>query len=91
MDEARANPLSVQRNIILGLLLALAAAAWGGCLAYLLLNAVVQVTSFPLIAVSSFAPAYPLLLVFIAAAFWDAWTAWRPETVAPSSNRIETT
>jgi predicted metal-binding membrane protein len=28
MDEARANPLSVQRNIILGLLLALAAAAW---------------------------------------------------------------
>jgi predicted metal-binding membrane protein len=28
MDEAHANPLSVQRNIILGLLLALAAAAW---------------------------------------------------------------
>lgn len=29
MDDAQANPLSVQRNIILGLLLALAAAAWG--------------------------------------------------------------
>lgn len=28
MDDAQANPLSVQRNIILGLLLALAAAAW---------------------------------------------------------------
>src|SRR5262245_51485468 len=28
MDDARPNPLSVQRNVILGLLLALAAAAW---------------------------------------------------------------
>src|SRR5262249_52707769 len=28
MDDAQANPLSVQRNVILGLLLALAAAAW---------------------------------------------------------------
>jgi len=28
MDNAQANPLSVQRNVILGLLLALAAAAW---------------------------------------------------------------
>jgi predicted metal-binding membrane protein len=29
MDDVRANPLSVQRNVILGLLLALAAGAWG--------------------------------------------------------------
>ena len=28
MDDAQAKPLSVQRNVILGLLLALAAAAW---------------------------------------------------------------
>jgi hypothetical protein len=28
MDDARANPLSVQRNVVLGLLLALAAGAW---------------------------------------------------------------
>src|SRR5262249_2078389 len=28
MDDAQANPLSVQRNVILGLLLALAAGAW---------------------------------------------------------------
>jgi hypothetical protein len=28
LDEAHANPLSVQRNLILGLLLALAAGAW---------------------------------------------------------------
>ena len=28
MDDAQANPLSVQRNVVLGLLLALAAGAW---------------------------------------------------------------
>ena len=57
-------------------LLVLAAAAWGACLAYLLINALVHATSFPLLAVSSFAPAYPLLLLFIAAALADGWMAW---------------
>ncbi len=56
----------------------LAAAAWGACFAYLLINALIHVTSFPLIAVSSFAPAYPLLLLFIVAALWDAADAWLP-------------
>jgi hypothetical protein len=56
----------------------LAAAAWGGALAYLLVNALVQVTSFNVIAVSTFAPIYPLLLIFVVAAFWDAAAAWRP-------------
>jgi predicted metal-binding membrane protein len=32
MDDVQANPLSVQRNVILGLLLALAAAAWAALL-----------------------------------------------------------
>ena len=54
----------------------LAAAAWGGAFACLLLNAVVQVTSFPVIAVSTFSPVYPLVLIFIIAAFWDAAEAW---------------
>jgi Ca2+/Na+ antiporter len=54
----------------------LAAAAWGGSLAYLLVNAMVHVTSFPVTAVSTFSPIYPLLLVFILAAFWDAAEAW---------------
>ena len=32
MDDVQANPLSVQRNVILGLLLALAAGAWAALL-----------------------------------------------------------
>jgi len=56
--------------------LTVTAAAWVGCFAYLLINAVVQVTSFPVLTISSFAPVYPLLLVFIAAVFWDAIAAW---------------
>lgn len=55
----------------------LAAAAWGGAFACLLINALVQVTSFPVTAVSTFSPVYPLLLVFVIAAFWDAGVAWR--------------
>ena len=54
----------------------LAAAAWGGAFACLLLNALVQVTSFPVLAVSTFSPVYPLVLIFIIAAFWDAGEAW---------------
>jgi hypothetical protein len=56
----------------------LAAAAWGACFTYLLINAIIQVTSFPLIAVSSFAPAYPLLLLFIFSVIWDAAESWWP-------------
>jgi hypothetical protein len=65
--------------------LILAAAAWGGGFAYLLLNAMVQVTSFPVTAVSTFSPVYPLLLIFIVAVVWDAAEAWvgqpRPDPV----------
>ncbi len=64
--------------------LTLASAAWGGAAAYLLITAVVQVTSYPILAISSFAAVYPLLLVFIAAALWDAADAW----LAPRTSRI---
>jgi hypothetical protein len=66
--------------------LVLAAAAWGGSLGYLLLNAIVQVTSFSVVAVSTFWPVYPLLQVFTFAAFWDAASAWfgRPAPAAPA-------
>ena len=68
--------------------LTVAAAAWGGAFIYLLLTAVMQVTSYPILAVSSLAPVYPLLLVFIAATAWDAGAAWLPSRdagVAPES------
>ena len=51
--------------------LALAVAAWVAGAAYLLINALVQVTAFPVLAIMSFAPVYPLVLIFIAAVFWD--------------------
>ena len=57
--------------------LVLSAASWGGAFAYLLLNAMVQVTSFQVTAVSTFSPIYPLLLIFIVAVAWDAADAWR--------------
>ena len=58
--------------------LTVAAAAWGGAFTYLVLTAVLQVTSYPILAISSFAPVYPLLLVFVAATLWDAGLAWLP-------------
>ena len=64
----------------------LAAAAWGGGLACLLINALVHVTSFPVTAVSTFSPVYPLVLVFIVAAFWDAGEAWLQHPSRDDSN-----
>ena len=54
----------------------LSVAAFGGVTSYLLINAIVHVTSFPLTAVSTFSPIYPLLLIFMVAVIWDASTAW---------------
>lgn len=56
--------------------LTLAAAAWGACAASILIHAIIQATSFPVRSVTSFAPIYPLLLVFVFAAFWDAVLLW---------------
>lgn len=55
-----------------------AVAAWGGTFAYLLVNAMVQVTSFPVTAVSTFSPIYPWVTVFAVAIGWDVVTVWRP-------------
>lgn len=69
--------------------LTVAAAAWGGAFTYLVLTAMVQVTSYPILAISSFAPVYPLLLVFIAATAWDAGLAWLPaRDAAPETREI---
>lgn len=56
--------------------LVLAAAAWGGVLAYLLINAIVQVTSFMVLRAATFWPVYPLVQIFILAVIWDAVAAW---------------
>ncbi len=63
--------------------LTVAAAAWGALAVSVLMHAMIEVTSFPVLTVSSFAPVYPLILVFIAMAFWDAVVAWRQRSPAP--------
>ncbi|MCB1104283.1 MAG: hypothetical protein KDK74_06075 [Cephaloticoccus sp.] len=57
--------------------LTLAASAWGACAASILIHAAIQATSFPVKSVTSFAPIYPLLLLFVFAAAWDAVLLWR--------------
>jgi hypothetical protein len=79
--------------------LTVAVAAGGACTASILMHAMIEVSSFPVHTISSFAPIYPLLLVFIVAVLWDAVAAWcgrqtpvdeataKPETTpAPASN-----
>lgn len=65
--------------------LTVAAAAGGACTASILMHAMIEASSFPVHTISSFAPIYPLLLVFIVAILWDAAAAWRgrrlPEVV----------
>ncbi|MBK8857594.1 MAG: hypothetical protein IPN11_07880 [Opitutaceae bacterium] len=58
--------------------LLVAAAAWGACAASVLIHALIDVTSFPVLSVSSFTPIYPLLLVFIATAFWGCSAPGKP-------------
>ena len=53
----------------------LAAAVGGSGVGALLVQALVQVTSFPVMVISSFAAIYPLVLLFTAVALWDATTA----------------
>lgn len=67
--------------------LTVAAAAWGACAASVLMHAMIEVTSFPVLTVTSFAPIYPLLLVFIVAVAWDAAEAWRSRSPAPAGVR----
>ncbi|MFA5057929.1 MAG: hypothetical protein WC485_07430, partial [Opitutaceae bacterium] len=71
----RAGQLIARRQLTYPFVLA--AAAWGGCAACLLVCALVQVTSFPTLSIVYLAAAYPLLLLFVAAIVFDAATAWR--------------
>ncbi len=57
--------------------LTVAAAAGGACAASILMHAMIEASSFPVHTISSFAPTYPLLIVFIIATLWDAGAAWR--------------
>ncbi len=63
----------------------LALAAFGGFVAYLLVNALVQVSSFNVVAVSTFAPIYPLLMIFMVTAIWDAAVAWLGKSSTPQT------
>jgi hypothetical protein len=58
--------------------LTLAAAAWGGGLVYIAIQAIIQVTSFPVLTISSLASAYPMVPLFIGAVAWDTLAACFP-------------
>ena len=62
--------------------LVVAAAAFGGFLSYLIVNALVQVTSFTVTSVSTFSPLYPLMQIFTVAVIWDAFS-WFEKKSAP--------
>ena len=70
----RLTPFSRNRELTFPLVLAIA--TLGGSFAYCLINAIVHVTSFPVIAVSTFWPIYPLLQIFSVAVFWDITAIW---------------
>jgi hypothetical protein len=68
--------------------LTVAAAAWGAVAASVLMHAAIEASSFPVLTISSFAPVYPLVLVFVVAVGWDAAATWAgrratPETAEP--------
>ncbi|HLP09572.1 MAG TPA: hypothetical protein VK178_15520 [Opitutaceae bacterium] len=66
--------------------LTLAAAAWGGGLVYVTIQAIIHVTSFPVMVISSFASAYPFVPLFIGAIAWDVFAARAPsQNAAPST------
>ena len=70
----RLTPFARNRELTFPLMLAIA--TLGGSFAYCLINAIVHVTSFPVIAVSTFWPIYPLLQIFSVAVFWDIAAIW---------------
>lgn len=74
----RAAQLVWQRRLTY--LFVVAAAAWAACAAYLLLNALVHVTSFPTLTVVYLHAAYPLLLLFVIAIFLDVATKRQPHS-----------
>ncbi len=86
----RAGHLVWQRRLTFPIVLA--AAAWGACAAIVLLGALVHITSFPSLSVTYLDSAYPMLLLFVIAVFWDVGTDWRsfsraarPPTTPPAA------
>ncbi len=77
------------RSRTLPVLLVIAMAALGGCIASLLINALVNVTSFPTLSTGSFAQIYPLLLLFVATVALDALSSLSGS--AGSSGRSDST
>lgn len=73
----RAVDIGFRRNLTFPYVIALA--AWLSCAAYAVLNAVVQTTSYPLLAVSAFAAAYPLVIAGLIALVWDLGLVWRSQ------------
>lgn len=75
--------------------LTVAAAAGGACAASILMHAMIETSSFPVHTISSFAPIYPLLIVFIIAILWDAIAAGHgrrlPEGNAPVKTEVAPT
>ena len=67
--------------------LLLAVAAWGACLACLLINALVHITSFPTLSTGQFAAAYPLLLLFVGAVVIGVTQADQPKASNGSATR----
>ncbi len=67
----------------LSFLLGLAAALLAACAAYLAINVLVHVTSFPNMSTAALAAAYPLYLIALAAIVTDAATAWRLPAATP--------
>jgi hypothetical protein len=61
--------------------LTLAAAVGSAVAASILIHAVIETTSFPVRTISSFAPIYPLVLVFGVAVIWDVVAAWRERRI----------
>ncbi len=82
----RAGQLIWQRRLTFPFVLAVA--AWGACASTILLGALVHVTSFPSMSVTYLDSAYPMLLLFVIAAFWDVggdWRSFRRQPAAPGS------
>ena len=57
--------------------LTVAFAALGAVAASIVIHSFIQTTSFPVLSVTSFAPIYPLLLVFILTVVWELSSVWK--------------
>lgn len=72
----RAGQLAWQRRLTYSFVLA--AAAWAACVATILIDALIHVTSFPALAVAYLDSAYPLLLLLVIAIILDVTMEWWP-------------